>query len=86
MIVGGETIEEAFWLARNVMAGIEKQVGDTVKLHWLLTFCIKVERFVKCGRFGESRAGDKTKSFHNSMLLSFVLKAYSSVNVPPRAG
>jgi hypothetical protein len=28
IIVGGETIEEAFWLARNVMTGIDKQVGQ----------------------------------------------------------
>jgi len=26
LLVGGETIEEAFWLARNVMTGIDTQV------------------------------------------------------------
>jgi len=38
LIVGGETIEEAFWLARNVMTGIDKQVGALMwrcKICWL---------------------------------------------------
>ena len=26
LLVGGETIEEAFWLARNVMTGVDTQV------------------------------------------------------------
>jgi len=26
VLVGGETIEEAFWMARNVMTGIDTQV------------------------------------------------------------
>jgi len=26
LLVGGETIEEAFWMARNVMTGIDTQV------------------------------------------------------------
>lgn len=29
LIVGGETVEEAFWLARNVMAAIDKQLSVT---------------------------------------------------------
>lgn len=26
LLIGGETIEEAFWMARNVMTGIDTQV------------------------------------------------------------
>ena len=27
LLVGGETIEEAFWMARNVMTGVDTQVA-----------------------------------------------------------
>jgi len=32
LLVGGETIEEAFWMARNVMTGVDTQVTGSVCL------------------------------------------------------
>jgi len=29
LLVGGETIEEAFWMARNVMTGVDTQVAGS---------------------------------------------------------
>ena len=43
LLVGGETVEEAFWLSRNVMTGINTQVPVSSLSVWsTVCVCLRV--------------------------------------------